>query len=258
MYPADPDSSQAGLRDRGIRRRRLPAPLAALARSDARETPPTRIIICLAVSLAVGLAFLSEAEAVTIYRIGGESLPEPDPEAMGAPADSVKFEQLSWEDVVDAPLGSSHLVEIFPDSLRPDFIGNRNILFEVEDRGGFIKARCICRGGYAHDRSMAVIYDGDPETAYVGQPPTASGASNLQAAGAPVLCAAPRRRNRSSQDFVQVRVGGHDRRLPAPAHPHLSVSGNRGSQIHPDIHSGHQRRRSPQSRDPGEIYLGRG
>ena len=38
------------------------------------------------VGLATTLAFSGHAGALTIFRIGGESLPDPDPQTLGAPA----------------------------------------------------------------------------------------------------------------------------------------------------------------------------
>ena len=145
----------------------------------------------LAVNLAVGLVCAVETGALTIYRIGGESVLPPEPDSLNAPPESVQFVQLSWDELAERPNGRSHLVEIHPDSIRPDFVENRNLMPEVEDRGGLIRARSNGRGAYGYDKAMTVIYDRKPETAYRGQPPMARWASDITIAGAPYCVGEP-------------------------------------------------------------------
>ena len=124
---------------------------------------------------AAGLIGLSQSAAVTIYRIGGDSFPEPDADALGAPADSVQFLPLPWDQTHEAPFGSSHLVEIQPDSIRPQFVsGDVNLIPTVIDAGGTIKA-WESYSGFLHEPEMAVMWDGDVETYYHGRYPFIGG-----------------------------------------------------------------------------------
>lgn len=128
----------------------------------------------------------SLSASLTIYRIGGESLPEPDPEALGVPEGELRFEQLDWETALAPPFGNTRLVVIEPDSVRPDFVPRSNLMPQVIDRGGFIRARTYFgRNHFVFDPEMGVIYDGDPLTAYPGQVPNANSGKTLRTAGAP-------------------------------------------------------------------------
>ena len=137
--------------------------------------------LCLA---GVCLGLPSPTDGLTIYRIGGESLGAPDPVELGAPAEAVRFVQLSWDQSHDAPFGSAHLVDTRADSIRPDFIDFANLTPEVVDRGGLVKA------GSTADANLAVIHDRDAQTAYRGnQRPVGNGRS-LEISGSP-FCMPP-------------------------------------------------------------------
>ena len=75
----------------------------------------------LAVNLAVGLVCAVETGALTIYRIGGESVLPPEPDSLNAPPESVQFVQLSWDELAERPNGRSHLVENPPRFHPPRF-----------------------------------------------------------------------------------------------------------------------------------------
>ena len=110
----------------------------------------------------------SQSAALTIYRIGGDNFPEPDPDALGAPADSVQFRPLPWDQTDEAPFGSSHLVEIQPDSIRPQFMpGDLNLIQNVLDTGGTINA-WDAYSGFQFEAGMEVMWDGDFQTYYPG------------------------------------------------------------------------------------------
>ena len=148
---------------------------------SSRFTP---VILCCCATGSIFMG-LSQSAALTIYRIGGEGSPAPDADSLGAPADSVQFVQLSWGEGDDPPFGSSHLVEIRPDSIRPDFITSRNVMPEVEDRGGFIRGRAQGTGAFGFDTDMALMYDNKPETSYIGQPPMVYWSRDITGGGAP-------------------------------------------------------------------------
>ncbi len=121
------------------------------------------VILC---CWAAGLMGLSQSSGLTIYRIGGESIPPPDPDALGAPADSLRFVQLSWEQLNARPFGSSRLVEIRPDSIRPQFVaGDMNLVPTVMDGGGTIKS-WETYNGFQFEPGMEVMWDGDFQTFY--------------------------------------------------------------------------------------------
>ena len=114
---------------------------------------------------------LSQSSALTIYRIGGESIPPPDTDSVGAPADSMQFIQLSWDELDELPLGGSDLVEIHPDSIRPQFLPNTlNLTPQVKAAGGLIKG-WAGYNGFQQEDAMETMWDGDSETYYVGQFP---------------------------------------------------------------------------------------
>ena len=115
---------------------------------------------------AAGLMGLSQSSALTIYRIGGDSVPPPDPDSLGAPADSVQFVQLSWQELDAQPFGSSHLVEIRPDSIRPQFLpGDLNLVPSVRNAGGTINS-WETYNGFQFEPGMEVMWDGDFQTFY--------------------------------------------------------------------------------------------
>lgn len=122
-----------------------------------------RHLMCLAASLS----FPALAGAVTIFRIGGESLPEPDPQALGAPASEVRFVQLSWGDLTEAPFGNRHLIEVSADSIRPQlFRGDENMTAAFSEEMGLIQIYACCGQGFRREEAMSVIWDGDLETGY--------------------------------------------------------------------------------------------
>ena len=126
------------------------------------------VVLC----CTTGLAGLSQSAALTIYRIGGESVPAPDPSALGAPADSVQFVQLSWDELDEPPFGSSHLIDVRPDSIRPQFVpGDLNFTPHVRDGAGIINGWAGYGRGFTRESEMAMMWDEDPKTYYSGQAP---------------------------------------------------------------------------------------
>ena len=134
----------------------------------------------LAFALAMSTMVLSDSGAVTIYRIGGESLPPPDidgpleimrlnwdelpaPEADGAS----RFVQLPWSGTADALFGSSHLIKLDSDFIGPEFLDpDLNLTPLVRARGGTIQST----DGYSFkdEPILDFMFDEDPTTAYSG------------------------------------------------------------------------------------------
>ena len=100
--------------------------------------------------------------ALTIYRIGGEDLPQP---ALEAPYD---FVQLSWQEVDPARHGKSELLSIQPEQIAPQTMDpNTNLTPLLEEFGGRIMV--LEWNGWQQWRDDDLwIFDGDPETAYLG------------------------------------------------------------------------------------------
>ncbi len=112
------------------------------------------LLLCLAASAGM----LRPADALTIYRLGGEdyaSLPLPPEVADG----SAEFEQLSWTDVDPARAGDFDNVNL-DGALAPFYHGNdENILGTAGERGGFLRTERYT--GYGHDPALDVVADGD-------------------------------------------------------------------------------------------------
>ncbi|MCY3735420.1 MAG: hypothetical protein OXG13_03405 [Gemmatimonadaceae bacterium] len=98
------------------------------------------------------------AEAVTIYRLGGEdyaTFPLPPEVADGRAG----FEQLSWTGVDPARAGVSDNVNLHG-ALVPFCHGrDENILAAAAERGGFLRTERYT--GYGHDPDLDVVADGD-------------------------------------------------------------------------------------------------
>ena len=145
----------------------------------------------LACALAAGICVPVQIAGLTIYRLGGESLPAPDADSLGVPAGSFRFVQLPWSDAHGAPLGSSHLVVVQPDSIRADFVALANLTPEVFDRGGRILVRYPGRQGWGTIDEVSNLLDEDPQTAFNGGVPPWEAEVNLQAAGSPFCVKRP-------------------------------------------------------------------
>ena len=136
--------------------------------ATTRSALTRRAFLCCCLTVLVGL---SQSWALTIYRIGGENVPLPDPAALGAPPDSVRFVLLKWDDLDEQPFGSSQFVEIRPDSVRPQYMPpDLNLTPLVKDEGGVIKG-WAGYNGFQQEDGMEVMWDGDLGTYYVGQAP---------------------------------------------------------------------------------------
>ena len=143
------------------------------------DTPRLQLRL-LAFVLAMSAVVLSHSDAVTVYRIGGESLPAPDidgpleimrlnwdelpaPQADGAS----RFVQLPWSGTVDAFFGSSHLVVFDPDFIAPELLDpNVNLGPLVRARGG--DTRSTDAYSFKREPGLELMFDEDPTTAFSG------------------------------------------------------------------------------------------
>ncbi|NKB69801.1 MAG: hypothetical protein GKR89_22240 [Candidatus Latescibacteria bacterium] len=125
---------------------------------SSRFGKPTQYIFaCLAYCLILALP----AQALTIYRLGGADAPRPQLEV---PYD---FVQLSWDQVGEDAHGRADLIElgdhIAPKTLDPTV----NLAPQIEELGGRILI--LEWNGWQKWRDDDIyIFDGDPETAYLG------------------------------------------------------------------------------------------
>lgn len=113
-------------------------------------------------SILAALCPLSAAQALTVYRIGGADLPPPDP---GVP---YEFVQLAWEDLDPARHGRSELVALGTGAIEPQRLDpSVNLTPRLEELGGRILV--LEWNGWQKWRDDDIwIFDGDPETAYLG------------------------------------------------------------------------------------------
>ena len=115
-----------------------------------------------------------QADALTIYRIGGEDQPRPT----RAAEDGIDFVQLMWQDLDEDRFGSSHQLELttFAEPVRLDSSVNLTPL--LRDRGGVIKLN----NGYAFQNlpALDLIFDQDDDTAFSGLQGDQSGSTFLK------------------------------------------------------------------------------
>ena len=109
-----------------------------------------------------GLVALRTADAVTIYRIGGERLPEPEQDM---PFD---FVQLSWAEADPVRHGSAELLQVTPDFIAPlQLDPTVNLTPLLNDRGGRILSLTWTGWGPAFGRDLK-MFDNDRSTAFLG------------------------------------------------------------------------------------------
>lgn len=117
-----------------------------------------RILYSAACCLAVALP----AHALTIYRIGGADLPKPALEA------EYEFVQLSWEAVDPKQHGQAQWVALQPERIGPLLLTpSVNLAPLLESLGGRILV-LEWNGWRQWYEDDILIFDGDPETAYLG------------------------------------------------------------------------------------------
>ena len=127
----------------------------------------------------LSLAFAAaELGALTIYRIGGSDLPVPELAAI----EGVEFVQIEWAETDEVLHGGIELMEIAADHITPrqlDPTVNLTPLLPQSDfLGDILYLTWIGWGGFNDDD--AFIWDGDPNTAYLGDGRFASHGPNTK------------------------------------------------------------------------------
>ena len=134
------------------------------ARTGRRGDTLTPAPSALLAVLVLAVMTRHPAEALTIYRLGGEDrsrFPLPQEVADGG----AEFKQLSWNDVDAASNGDFDSVAM-DQGLAPLYHGNdENILGASRDRGGFLRTEVYT--GYTHNPLLDVVADGDFATFYL-------------------------------------------------------------------------------------------
>ncbi|MYC72755.1 MAG: hypothetical protein F4X17_18810 [Gemmatimonadetes bacterium] len=119
-----------------------------------------RLTACVWAILWIGA--VSPASGLTVYRIGGESLPPPE---LDTP---YEFVQISWSDIDAAQHGSEELLEFDPDFVRPQrFDSSVNLVPIIEEQGGQI-LNLVWIGWGPPQADDLFMFDQDPNTIYLG------------------------------------------------------------------------------------------
>ena len=115
------------------------------------------------IRLVLAFAWLTGgADALTIYRIGGSSLPVPEL------AEGVEFVQLDWEGVESAQHGHVESLKIDADFIEPEQLDpSVNLTPRLKERGGRVQT-LVWRGWERSGDTEAVLWDEDVETVFLG------------------------------------------------------------------------------------------
>ena len=115
------------------------------------------------IRLVLALAWLTGgADALTIYRIGGSSLPRPELD------EGVEFVQLDWEGVESAQHGQVESLKIDADFIEPEQLDpSVNLTPRLKERGGRVQT-LVWRGWERSGDTEAVLWDEDVETVFLG------------------------------------------------------------------------------------------
>jgi hypothetical protein len=121
----------------------------------------------LAAVLVIGvLGDVADLRALTIYRIGGEGAPLP----VEVGAEGVEFVQLAWVEVDESAHGSIDLLRMAPEAIAPQqldpTVNLTPLLLQKDYLGNVLYLTWIGWGGPDDDDWF--IWDGDPETSYLG------------------------------------------------------------------------------------------
>ena len=161
---------------------------------------------------AASLLHAPAASGLTIYRLGGESLPRP---ALDIP---YEFVQIGWSEIDAAQHGRATLMQLGPDSIRPQsFSPDTNLTPLIEERGGEV-LRFAWNGWLSHTETDALMFDGDLKTAFLGDGRYAAHWPYIKALtfdlGAPLLLDRirffPRDQHRTDRFVQQFRIGIND------------------------------------------------
>ena len=161
---------------------------------------------------AASLLHAPAASGLTIYRIGGESLPPP---VLDVP---YKFVQIGWSEIDAAQHGRESLIQLDPDSIRPQSLSpDLNLTPLIEERGGEV-LRFAWNGWLSHTETDALMFDGDLKTAFLGDGRYAVHWPYIKALtfdlGAPLILDRirffPRDQHRTDRFVQQFRIGIND------------------------------------------------
>ena len=113
-------------------------------------------------ALLLALWYCSSSAALTVYRIGGATLPPPD-----LPV-GTEFVQLQWEDIESAQHGQAEQLAITPDLIEPEQLDpSVNLTPRLKERGGRIQT-LVWTGWEPSGKGDAVLWDEDSETVFLG------------------------------------------------------------------------------------------
>ena len=164
------------------------------------------------VLFAVSLIHAPAASGLTIYRIGGEGLPPPE---LDAP---YEFVQIGWSEIDAAQHGSENLIQLDPDSIRPQSLSpDINLTPLIEERGGEVLS-FVWNGWRSYTESDELMFDGDLTTAFLGDGSFAVHWPYVKALtfdlGAPLLLDRirffPRDKHLTDRFVQQFRIGVND------------------------------------------------
>jgi hypothetical protein len=115
------------------------------------------------------LGWSANADALTVYRIGGEDAPPP-PEVEAGQA---TFVQLSWLDVDPSLGGFDEGVKLETSRIEPFFFErDENLSATIWDRDGYVQRHVYT--GFTLDDLFRLVTDGDPTTSYLEVQPIES------------------------------------------------------------------------------------
>ncbi|MCH2662394.1 hypothetical protein MK163_18285, partial [bacterium] len=131
------------------------------------------IVLCAAMVLAPG-----DLAALTVYRIGGSDLPTPEL----ASVEGVEFVQGEWGDTDDELHGRTELMDVAAGRIAPrqldPTVNLTPLLPQADFLGEILYLTWIGWGGFNDDDEF--IWDGDPNTAYLGDGRFASHGPNTK------------------------------------------------------------------------------
>ena len=161
---------------------------------------------------AVLLLHAPAASGLTIYRIGGENFPPPD---LDTP---YEFVQIGWSDIDAAQHGRESLIQLDPNSIRPQFLSpDINLTPLIKERGGEV-LNFVWNGWHSPSELDELMFDGDLATAFLGDGRFAVHWPYVKALtfdlGAPLLLDRirffPRDKHLTDRFLQQFRIGVND------------------------------------------------
>jgi hypothetical protein len=113
-------------------------------------------------AIIFALSPCSPTAALTVYRIGGATLPVP------ALPVGAQFVQLQWEAIESAQHGQVEQLVVTPDLIEPEQLDpSVNLTPHLKERGGRVQT-LVWTGWELSRKEDAVLWDEDPETVFLG------------------------------------------------------------------------------------------